>query len=599
MNDNLFKFMGVKVPNRSGFDKSFKNLFTMPVGTLVPLVCDEVIPNTRVHLKALIAASLPPLASDTFMRCKLKAEAFFVPSRQLYLGYEGWLTGDKTYGGQNSAGENYCFPVIQLSNKLVRRYLQPCTSSNQFGLADYLGYKLKPDDFPADDDSGNFKVNPLPFLAYHYIWSNWYRNTLVQKPAFGRPSAGITNTSPKFWPYRVFSHATQTIYTLPYTSATSQNLNLVDGVSLFSLRQRNFGVDYFTSCTPSPQLGGAQSFGGGTLTGSLEVKDPGSHDLNNLKFEGGKLLYANYPEGPYIEVDGTPRVEVSQSPITISSLRAANSLQQFLERQNLSGFRLVDYVKNFYGANLTDGNANRPLFLGASAIDAYTKGVDVTQNNSGSSVNANPFGNAVGGRYGQMSLNGELNLIDDFTAQEPGYIFVMVSLVPKVTYGSGILRQNRRYIAEGGRTDLANAILQNVGNQPVFTQELAASEVFANPSRVFGYQMRYADWMSRDDELHGLLRDGQSLDVFALQRTFSGSASAQQISTEFLEIPRNYLDQVSAVSSQVSEYGCWVDSFIDYKVSMPLQQFSIPSLQDPAYEHGHNIRVRRGGRRLD
>lgn len=595
MNDNLFKFMDVKVPNRSGFDKSFKNLFTMPVGTLVPLVCDEVIPNTRVHLKALIAASLPPLASDTFMRCKLKAEAFFVPSRQLYLGYEGWLTGDKTYGGQNSQGENYCFPVIQLSNKLVRRFLQPCTSSNQYGLADYLGYKLKPDDFPADDDSGNFKVNPLPFLAYHYIWSNWYRNTLVQKPAFGRPSAGITNTSPKFWPYRVFSHATQTIYTLPYTSATSQNLNLVDGVSLFSLRQRNFGVDYFTSCTPSPQLGGAQSVGGG-YTNVLQQGDLQPLEIVEQSVES-QTLYTLAGSTSALE-DGSSIV-VRNSPITISSLRAANSLQQFLERQNLSGFRLVDYVKNFYGANLTDGNANRPLFLGASAIDAYTKGVDVTQNNSGSSVNANPFGNAVGGRYGQMSLNGELNLIDDFTAQEPGYIFVMVSLVPKVTYGSGILRQNRRYIEEGGRTDLANAILQNVGNQPVFTQELAASEVFANPSRVFGYQMRYADWMSRDDELHGLLRDGQSLDVFALQRTFSGSASAQQISTEFLEIPRDYLDQVSAVSSQVSQYGCWVDSFIDYKVSMPLQQFSIPSLQDPAYEHGHNVRVRRGGRRLD
>lgn len=594
MNDNLFKFMDVKVPNRSGFDKSFKNLFTMPVGTLVPLVCDEVIPNTRVHLKALIAASLPPLASDTFMRCKLKAEAFFVPSRQLYLGYEGWLTGDKTYGGQNSQGENYCFPVIQLSNKLVRRFLQPCTSSNQFGLADYLGYKLKPDDFPADDDSGNFKVNPLPFLAYHYIWSNWYRNTLVQKPAFGRPSAGVTNTSPKFWPYRVFSHATQTIYTLPYTSATSQNLNLVDGVSLFSLRQRNFGVDYFTSCTPSPQLGGAQSVGGGDTN---VLQKEGLVPLEIVENSvGGQTVYGLGGD-PAISDGGT--IVVRNSPITISSLRAANSLQQFLERQNLSGFRLVDYVKNFYGANLTDGNANRPLFLGASAIDAYTKGVDVTQNNSGSSVNTNPFGNAVGGRYGQMSLNGELNLIDDFTAQEPGYIFVMVSLVPKVTYGSGILRQNRRYIEEGGRTDLANAILQNVGNQPVFTQELAASEVFANPSRVFGYQMRYADWMSRDDELHGLLRDGQSLDVFALQRTFSGSASAQQISTEFLEIPRDYLDQVSAVSSQVSQYGCWVDSFIDYKVSMPLQQFSIPSLQDPAYEHGHNVRVRRGGRRLD
>ena len=62
----------VKVQKKSGFDKSFQNLFTSKVGTITPILVDELIPNSTVHLKAAITAALPPLASDTFMRCKLK-----------------------------------------------------------------------------------------------------------------------------------------------------------------------------------------------------------------------------------------------------------------------------------------------------------------------------------------------------------------------------------------------------------------------------------------------------------------------------------------------------------------------------------------------
>ena len=84
----------LKVQKKSGFDKSFQNLFTGKVGTIIPILTDELIPNSTVHLKAAITASLPPLASDTFMRCKLKYAAFFCPTRLLFKGYEKWLTNE-------------------------------------------------------------------------------------------------------------------------------------------------------------------------------------------------------------------------------------------------------------------------------------------------------------------------------------------------------------------------------------------------------------------------------------------------------------------------------------------------------------------------
>ena len=70
------------------------------------------------------------------------------------------------------------------------------------------------------------------------------------------------------------------------------------------------------------------------------------------------------------------------------------------------------------------------------------------------------------------------------------------------------------------------------------------------------------------------------------------------LSSDFLQIPVSYLDQVSAVNGDISNYGYWCDTFFDYKVSMPLARYSIPSLQDPAYEHGEDIVIDRGGKQL-
>lgn len=68
--------ISVKVPKRSGFDKSFRNSGSLQCGTITPVLLDEVIPNSRVSLKLNMAVNMPPLVSDTYMNVKLKAEAF-------------------------------------------------------------------------------------------------------------------------------------------------------------------------------------------------------------------------------------------------------------------------------------------------------------------------------------------------------------------------------------------------------------------------------------------------------------------------------------------------------------------------------------------
>lgn len=545
----------VNVPKLSGFDKSHQNLLTTKCGTITPIMIDELIPGSKVRLKLALSASLPPLASDTFMRCSVKVEAFFVPFRLLAGSFESWFTDTEkkfatyTSGGSSitTSGRTGYLPCIGgLNATSDASAISAMTAVG--GLFDYLGYKS-----PNSVAITSYTVSAMPPLAYHRVYHDWYRNTLVQSDVFLPPTqTAATAPTPASAtimagtaPYLFFNSSAYPSYIFGSTAS----LMLADGKYLYDLRQRNFGLDYFTTATPSPQQGSAEvvSFSTSGSTGQF----------------------------------------------SIAALRAANSLQQFKERNNLAGNLFVEQCRARYGVSPSDGVAQRSLYLGSAEYEVYTKGV-FAQNNDTQATNNNPFADVVGAQYGSAKATGNSILVENFEAKEPGYLLVNATLVPRVTYASGIHRRFTNYRGAGSLADLANPILQNVGPQPIYQYELNGALVTATP-QVFGYTDRYATFKTMEDELHGLVRDGSSLQSFALQRGFTGTPT---INSAFLEIPTNYMDQVTATSATISNFGCWMDCYFDYKVAQPLAKYSLPSLQDPAYEHGRTIVVHKGGNRL-
>lgn len=531
----------VRVPKRSGFDKSHRNSGTLTCGTITPILCDEVIPNSRVSLKLNLATQLPPLASETYMNASMRVEAFFVPLRLLSVSFEDFFCDFPRLMNVASGSPAQFQDVRSLMPVFSFTGSQAVQTFSAGSLGDYLGIRLS----GAGSGSGSsVYIAAAPFVAYHLIWQEWYRNPRVQRPAFA-PDLSTSTSGPvraSSLPYFRFRTAVGAEVDNHLIDGTSIG-PLADGWSIYSLRQRNFGLDYFTGARVSAQQGSPVS--------------------------------VTVPEG--------------SNSFTISALRAANSLQQFNERNNLPSPRLVDQVSARYGANLSDGVAQRPICIGTAKYDISTRGVDQTSN-AGDSTTSNPF-NTVASQYGRAYGSGSDFIIEDFVANEPGYIFVNLTLVPEVTYSTGLPRMFVRYNGAGSITDMACSLLQNVGDQPVYSREL--SNNLAVPSNaIFGYQDRYADFMFLPNSAHGLFRDGQSLQSFLLQRSFTGSA---MLSSDFLTIPKNYMDQIFAVESSVSGLAAWYDSLLEYKVSMPLAEFSIPSLQDPAYEHGQAVVLRRNG----
>lgn len=518
----------VDVKRRSGYDKSFKNILTSKVGTLTPIAYKLLIPNSDFNLSLAISAALPPLASDTFMRCQLKVEAFAVPCRLLYGGFSSWLTGEEIYNMSGDAVRAK-LPRVLLSPEDI----QNASLTGPGTLLDYLGLRGEIFDHPETTDG--LRLNIMPLLCYHRIYDDWYRNRKVQRRLFCSPdfSDNFIANSLSYLPYLSFSDIEE------YGIGTDE---FRDGSSIFGLHQRNYGSDYFTESMPTATFGSERK----------------------------------------VTIDGNDQ-------FTISALRMANAMETFELKNNISSPALQDYCLINYGAHLSDGIAQRAVYLGSAAYDVYSKGVTASAD---STPTNNPFG-SVGARYGNAFAAGS-DFVVKGHVDEPCYLMVLASLVPEANYSTGLKHDLMIFTEEGSLMDLPNPAFELVGNEPVYAVELGKINGQSPDSEVFAWQKRYMWHKTSINEVHGLLVDGQSLASFVAQRSLIGSV----LGSDFLQIGTNDLDNVTAVSGDLSRYGVWIDSFIKLRVSEPLGESALPSLVDPATEHGESIYVRNNGSRI-
>lgn len=555
----------VHVPSTMGKRNIFHRRLTQMCGTITPLWYKEVTPGWETTEKIAIGVTLPPLASDTYMRCEYKIEAFAVPIRLCLAGFENWFVNRQSLAYDSDLYQPFSDFLPYISVPILREVDPPTDKlhirrsycATPFGsevevddrgtLLNYLGIKRGIID-EEQNNGGAYPLAAYPLVGYHLIYQHWYRQALVQNECFG-----CVQTNDYGDPASVFyagilpsyHYSNQCVITA--TPANSESFLLADGCSLFQLRQRNYGYDYFANAFPTVSQ-------------------------------------------PNISVP-------SVNSFTISDLRAANSLTQYLEMSQIAGNRLVDVCKTFYGANLKDGVAQRPIFLGSARYDIMTSGVTVTASNDTTESN-NPFSDYAGGRVGNAFGSGSDFIIDHFMANEPMLLYVLGTLVPKATYGSGVPRYLMRYTKDGGspsdRVDYPSAMLQNTGNEPIFAHELSYLAAW-NRNTVFGYTEKYSDWVNDLSDAVGEFSANGSLHSFVLQRVFD---RAPQVNSAFLEIHPTDMDDITFVDAAISRFGCMVDVDFDVRYRIPLYEESMPSLQNPAYEHGKAITVHRGGFRF-
>lgn len=594
----LFGGRTVKVENRSAFDKSFLNMLTTGVGTITPIVRQLVIPSSG-RVKIPIHVELPPLATDAYIRSHLKLEAFFVPLRLCYGGFQSWFSGEPVYDDESQTFTRAYLPYGFITRSTIERNSEdPATSDMESSLpklcgvgslSDYFDLRFIPNSQQAVDeldvpewetlqlsgyDFKGLKVNLFPYLCYHLIYDTFYRNKSVARPGFMPQALSRVGIADKVdnachLPF-VASSSHYPLGVILGSNLKDNELNtlasyiddadldevsgdgLLNGYHLYQLRQRNFGDDYFTAAKPTAQ---------------------GSSPVN---------------------------VTISDNRFTISALRAANAFTEFSENQN---YATPDYVQTNaarYGVAPSSAIVQRPICLASADFPIYTKSVETTAGSYDADVTQiprrNPFSQAgiLGSKAGVASGNGTFSF--DFDVKEVGYIMVMATFVPEANYSSGIAKEMRILIKgdESALPDLPVGLLEHIGDEPILQHEL--NPLAASRDSVFGYVQRYL-WHKAGNvnQIHGLFRSGQSLAAFSPQRVFDDSV---EISQSFLEIPKTALDDVAAVNSGISNFGVLMDCAVEMFISEPLSESALPALVNPASEHGKSIYLINGGSKL-
>ena len=573
--NKIFDSIPVQIPDRSGFDLSHEVLTTAKTGTIIPITHFEVLPGDTISMGSMMKVTLPPFAVPFMGRVDAALEAFFVPNRLLWQGWQSFITqnnGTNTPGNTGSGhvltngvnGLNSVpamvptvlpFSASAISRPSSYRLVGPGSLSN------YLGVKFAQPGVV----NNQLRVNAMPYLAYQKVCDDWYRDENNMKPFFpkvnpyyqnvsqGAPSSGLVS----------MSQLLPTGHLSPFvpvsTSSIESNAGLVpnpvfeiDGgysdfiangltgenapfatfdptIMLGSLRQRCWSKDYFTTATTRPQAGA-----------DSQVMFDTSGDTGGF---------------------------------TVASLRSANALQKWLERNSISGTEYGSQILAHFGVTPPDAVLNRSVLLGQVRTPVVVSSVENSAGigTDGASGTKSPYGNVLGAAAGFGSSFDKGNLVDNFTVKEHGYIMVMFTLIPHAYYNSGIPRELLHYKVG----DYAWPEFAGIGDQPIYASELAYGNLGSNWLNTWGYQQRFAEYKHKLDSITGLLSDGHSLDAYALQRGF---INVPDLGKEFLTIPTDYLDQVLGVSADVAGFGCMVDAYFDCQALRVLPEYSLPHL---------------------
>lgn len=558
----LFSSVPVEQQKASSFDMTHYSCGSAKCGQLIPIFKQDIIPGDLISLGIMSQIDLPPMATAFMGRIDMRYEAFFVPNRIVWGGWEHFITKptDDPYAPVNSVP--HYLPCIATGTLISDDAL--FSMLGRSSLADYLGFRqdatTRQELVHSSGIAGGRKDivvdNALPFLAYHKIYDDWYRNAQLSVPLFQR-IAPTQNTPLSNYPWAYFDDSKNFAPVIGMPMSNTGSGEFANGDDILTIHQRCWADDRFTTLALYPQAAISPAV--------VENKVTQNEDK-----------------------------DVLSSTFSIPNLRAANIAQRYREIMNLAGERYPDQLFAEYGVRPADAILDRPLFLGSYSHGVYTSAI--MQNTATDKGNEkNPFSNELGSSAGDASGFGKDSLISGFKATEHGYVIVIASLVPHAFYSNGIDGD----LLQSQIGDIASPKLQGLGEQPVYREEVMGAYNTISSDPYFGYSPQYSRYKYRNDEIHGELRDtphqpvaigSGSLRYFVLQRTLENSN--QILDTSFVEIPITFLDQCFSVTTAASGYSyMWYIQW-QLKMTRPLAEYSIPTLGDPKDTYTTRIPLR-------
>lgn len=363
-------------------------------------------------------------------------------------------------------------------------------------------------DYPIGSDPNVVRVSALPFRTYESIFNAFFRNTVVQ-------------------PFMINGQKVYNRY----------NTTLEDGADItdYRLFTKNWELDAYTSCLPSPQQGNAPLVGMNAL-GQVTIEDENGITTAQYSVDDGvgKVVVTS----PLASSDhGRVLMDLAQSGISINDFRSVNALQRLLEQTLRSGYKYVDFIKGHFGSAPKHSVMDMPEFIGG-----FSQRLDVNMISNTNGVvptdSEQVLGSFAGqGRFFGSSKHKIKHYFDDY-----GIVMGIMCIVPDAAY-SQLLPKHFTY---NKPLDFYFPEFSQLGMQPLTYEELCPVQSHLEGKKLtdtFGYQRPNHEYVWYPDTLHGQFRT--TLKDYVVNRIFD---KRPELGNEFLKIDPSDVDHIFAVT---------------------------------------------------
>lgn len=483
---NPFQSISGKRPLASEFDLTHNRKFSLRPGRAYPILCEEAIPSDVWKYDANCVMRMAPMIAPIMHMVDVCVHSFFYPTRltQRRGMWEVFITGGKNGDGKDAQGNTVQIPYFKVNgnNVSASTHISIPGEMGPGSLADFLGFQYAID---AIDDASLVDINAQPFLAFWRIYCEYFIDQNVD-----------TNWVEKY--PDIFDSPGGNI-----TAAIYAAMNADPQFEFFRVPRVRWEKDYFTSALPFAQRGEAVE---APLTGSGTVT---YSDVSTVKTNSGNFPFDNTPlYGD--DIDGSLQVPSSVGPtsgrienieevnltaggFTISALRTAARLQEWLEKMATGGARYIEQIKAQFGVTSSDARLQRGEYLGGGKIPMHISEVIQTSDDG-----ATPLAEMAG--HGVTA--GQVTTFRKF-CEEHGYFVTIIYLRPKTAYQEGL---RRVFWNRFDKLDFAWPSFARIGEQEVMLKELFFVANNSTDENIFGYQQRYAEYKYIPSTVHGEFR---------------------------------------------------------------------------------------------
>ena len=502
MANKLFNQIQLKKPKRNAFDLSHDVKLSLRQGDLVPVMCKEVVPTDKFRVSQESLLRFAPMIAPAMHRYDVTFHTWFVPNRILWPDWENFINAAN--GGAIPA-----FPTLQVAD------------ANYTKLLDYFG-------IPSPDQGvGDEKINALPLYAYLKIYNEFYRD--------------------------------QNMIADVWTPALNGD-NAANSSIITQLRKRAWEHDYFTSALPDPQMGAAVDIPLGEVALNPDWETEGSQPV----FEGGA---GTIPLGDVTQVAGGALQINAETPVaynpdgslqveatSITDLRRAFKLQEWLELAMRSGRRYKEMIYAFFGIRSKDYRLDRPEYITGVKTPVV---IGEVLNTTG--TEERPQGDMAGHAVAVTGNNS-----GDYFCEEHGFIITLMSVMPKTAYQNGIEKMWLKY---NDPFEYFWTQFENIGEQSILNKEVFAFNSGGAGEQTFAYIPRYSEYKFSNSRVAGDFRN--TLSFWHSGRIF---ASLPALNNLFVEAdPTN---RIFAVQDGTDELWCHVYNRV--MAIRPMQKFGNP-----------------------